>query len=162
MDKLVKLLLFTLSDLRLALPIAEISRVVRVVTINPLPQAPEIVEGLINVQGKIIPVVNMRKFFLLPETETSLEDNIIISDSMDRPLAILVDDVLSIHDFREEEILAADTLFRERGDLGGVAKLDGDILYIYNLEKFLTEKNREELQRLLSADQLAGENEGGG
>jgi purine-binding chemotaxis protein CheW len=161
MDNLVKLLLFTLSDLRFALPIDEISKVIRVVAINRIPQAPEILEGMINVHGKIIPVVNLRKFFFLPKDETSLEDRIIISEKMDRPLAILVDDVLSIHDFCKEEILAADALFPGIGFVNGIARLNGDIIYIYNLEKFLTEKNREELQAFLSASPLTSEHEEG-
>ena len=55
-----KLVVFALDDQRYALAFAVVEKVIRAVEITPLPQAPEIVSGAINVQGKIVPVVEGR------------------------------------------------------------------------------------------------------
>ena len=54
------LLLFTLSEQRCALALSVVERIVPVVEVTPLPKAPEMVMGLINVRGRAIPVLNIR------------------------------------------------------------------------------------------------------
>jgi purine-binding chemotaxis protein CheW len=145
-----KLLVFALSDLRCALPLADVERVLRAVEISPLPKAPEIVMGLINVQGCIIPVLNIRKFFCLPEIEMTLNDQIIIARTTSRPIAILVDNVLSVSEYSEQDILAPEQLFPGIEYLEGVVKLEDGIIYIYNLDMFLSSQEKAEIEHLLS------------
>ncbi len=59
-------IVFTLDEQRYALHLSAVERVICVVEITPLPKAPEIVLGIINVGGQIIPVIDMRKRFRLP------------------------------------------------------------------------------------------------
>ena len=59
------ILVFALDEPRYALPLSAVERVVRAVEITPLPNAPAIIQGAINVQGAIIPVVNIRESFSL-------------------------------------------------------------------------------------------------
>lgn len=61
----------TLDGQRYALSLAQVERVIRAVEITPLPQAPEIITGVINVRGRVIPVVDIRKRFRLPVRESS-------------------------------------------------------------------------------------------
>ncbi|MBF8302857.1 MAG: cheW40H-4 [Candidatus Dadabacteria bacterium] len=63
MDKLNQLVVLTLDEQRYALHLSAVERIVRVVEVTPLPKAPEIVLGVVNVQGQIIPVINIRKRF---------------------------------------------------------------------------------------------------
>src|SRR3712207_6774571 len=84
---------FTLDEHGYALPLSFVERIVRAVEVTPLPKAPEIVLGVINVQGRVIPVVNIRKRFRLPEREIELSDQFIIARTAKRTIALVVDAV---------------------------------------------------------------------
>jgi purine-binding chemotaxis protein CheW len=62
-DKLNQLVVLTLDEQRYALHLSAVERIVRMVEITPLPKAPQIVLGVVNVQGRIVPIVNIRKRF---------------------------------------------------------------------------------------------------
>jgi purine-binding chemotaxis protein CheW len=157
-----KLLIFALSGLRYALPLPDIERILPAVEITPVPKAPEIVMGLVNVQGRIIPVLNIRKLFRLPETPITLNDHIIIARTTLCPVAIVVDNVLSVTEYREQDIVSAAELFPGIEYLEGVAKLENGILLIYDLERFLSPEEKAETLSLLSQESLpvAAENSG--
>jgi purine-binding chemotaxis protein CheW len=145
-----KLLVFTLSDLRCALKLSDTERIVRAVKISPVPKAPEIVMGLINVQGRVIPVLNIRKLLRLPEIEMTLNDQIIIARTPSRPTAILVDNVQGVVEFSEQEIIVPEELYPGIDYLKGVTKLTDGIIYIYNLDTFLSSDENAELEDLLT------------
>jgi len=76
----MQLVVFTLELQRYALPLARVQRVVRMIEVTPLPEAPEIVLGVIDLQGNFVPVMSMRKRFGLSEPEASLSDQLIVAD----------------------------------------------------------------------------------
>jgi purine-binding chemotaxis protein CheW len=156
-----KLLVFALSDLRFALPLSDVERILRAVEIKPLPKAPAIVMGLINFQGRIIPVLNLRKFFCLPETGVTLNDQIIMAHSTNRPIALLVDNVLSVSEYNEADILMPEALFPGIDYLDGVAKLEDGIIYIYNLERLFLSQEIAGIEQLLSPAESPPVVEGG-
>ena len=96
MRKLNKLVVFRLDAQRFALYLSNVERIVRIVEINPLPKAPEYILGTINFQGKFIPVVNIRKLFLLPERDIDLNDQLIIANTSMRTVALWVDSVSDV------------------------------------------------------------------
>jgi purine-binding chemotaxis protein CheW len=145
-----KLLVFTLSDLRCALKLSDTERILRAVEISPVPNAPEIVMGLINVQGRVIPVLNIRRLLHLPEIEMTLNDQIIIARTSTRPTAILVNNVQGVVEFSEQEIMVPEELYPGIEYLEGVTKLKDGIIYIYNLDTFLSSEEKTELEDLLT------------
>jgi purine-binding chemotaxis protein CheW len=68
------LILFSLDERRFALPLRSVERVVRAVDITPLPDAPQMVLGVIDVQGEIVSVINLRRRCRMPERELQLTD----------------------------------------------------------------------------------------
>jgi signal transduction histidine kinase len=64
--------LFVLDEQRYTLPLANVEKVVSAVYVTPLPQAPDIVTGIIDVQGQVVPVINLRRRFHLPERTLEL------------------------------------------------------------------------------------------
>ncbi len=138
MNNNIQLIVFTLDNQRFALPLSIVERAIRIIEIVPLPKAPEIVMGVINLHGKIIPVVNIRKRFHLPQREISLNDQLIISNTKKRPLAILVDSVLGVFEFPEKKIISADKILPDIEYVEGVAKLEEGIILIHDIDKFLS------------------------
>ena len=149
MDRREKLLIFTLSGLSCALPLADIERILRAVEISPVPRAPEIIMGLVNIQGQIIPVLDLRKLLHLPNAEVGLNDQFIIARSESRPVAILVDSVLGLSELDATEIVPPDRLYPGIEFLEGVAGLQDGIIYIYDLAKLLTTADSAEISACL-------------
>jgi len=152
MCRMEKLLIFTLSDLRCALQLSDIERILIAVAISPVPKAPNIVMGLINVHGRIVPVLNIRTLLRLPEIEMTLNDQIIIVRTASRPVAILVDNVQGVAEFSEQDIIAPEELYPGIEYLEGVTKLKDGILSIYNLDRFLSSEEKAEIEHLLTGD----------
>lgn len=150
MHRMEKILVFALSGLRCALPLTDIERILHSVEITPVPKAPEIVMGLVNVQGRVIPVLNIRKLFRLSEIEISLNDQIIIARTTKRPVAILVDNVIGVAEYNEQDIISPEELFPGIEYLEGVVKLKDDIIYIYKLDRFFCPEAEAVIEPLLS------------
>jgi purine-binding chemotaxis protein CheW len=144
-----QIVMFTLDELLYALPLPSVVRVIHAVEIRHLPKAPEIISGIINVKGRIIPVADIRKRFGLEAREIDLNDRLIIADTGKRHVAILVDTVTGIRDLAPgQQKQAKETLpFAEH--LKGVAKVDDELILIYDLEQFLSLDEEKELDQAL-------------
>jgi purine-binding chemotaxis protein CheW len=147
-----KLLVFALSGLPCALRLEDVERVLPAVEISPVPKAPGIILGLINVHGRILPVLNIRPLLCLPEIETGLNNQIILTLTEGCSLAILVDEVLGLAEFSEQDIIGPEELYPGIEYLEGVTKVKDGMLYIYNLGRFLSSEERSEIEHLLSWD----------
>lgn len=133
-----QLVVFTLDEQRYALYLSAVERVLRVVEVTPLPKAPEIVLGVINVQGDIVPVVNIRRRFCLPEREPNLNDHLILARTPKRRLALVADAATGFVERPREEVIAADTILPGIEYVEGVAKLADGLILIHDLDKFLS------------------------
>jgi purine-binding chemotaxis protein CheW len=133
-----QLVVFSLDGLRYALHLAAVEKVVRAVEITPLPKAPEIVMGVVNVQGRIVPVVNVRKRFHLPERELNLEDQFILAKTRRRPVALVVDAVADVVQRERGKLTGANEILPDLQYVEGVAKLDDGLILIHNLDHFLS------------------------
>jgi purine-binding chemotaxis protein CheW len=146
------IVIFTLDDQRYALSLSAVERVHRTVEISPLPKAPEIVLGMVNIQGRIIPVFNVRKRFRLPEREMSLSDQLIVAQTSKRTVALLADAVSGVIEYSEQKVVAADRILPGLEYVEGVAKLEDGLILIHDLETFLSIEEKETLDDALKAD----------
>ncbi|HZY24838.1 MAG TPA: chemotaxis protein CheW [Bacteroidales bacterium] len=133
-----KILVFTLDELNFALPIDNVLKVIHAVAIRSLPKAPEIITGIINVRGQIIPVADIRKRLKLAEHEIEPDDRLIITDTGKRHIALLVDSVTGIRDLSATQISSAIDTLPFAKHLKGVAKMEDGMALIYNLDQFLS------------------------
>jgi purine-binding chemotaxis protein CheW len=150
MNRVEKLLVFALSGLHCALRLPDIDRVLHAVEISSVPHAPGIVMGLINVRGRIIPVLNIRQLLHLPTAKITLNDQIILARTANFPVAILVDKTLGVAEFSEQDILAPKGVYPGIEYLEGVTRMKDGILYIYNLDRFLSLEEKSGIEFLLS------------
>jgi purine-binding chemotaxis protein CheW len=101
-----QIVVFALEEPRYALPLLTVERIIRAVEITPLPKAPEIVLGVINVQGQILPVIDIRKCFRLPTREIQLEDQFIIARTPKRLVVLTVDSVVDVRELKSREMVS--------------------------------------------------------
>jgi purine-binding chemotaxis protein CheW len=138
MKRLKQLLAFSLEGQLYALYLSSVEKIVRVVAVTPLPKGPEIVLGVVNVHGVIIPVVNIRKRFGLPERAIDLSDQLIIAQTPGRPVALIVDAVSGVVERRGEEIVGAEKILPGLEYIEGVVKFEDGMILIHDLDKFLS------------------------
>jgi purine-binding chemotaxis protein CheW len=140
---------FTLDEQHYALYLHAVTRVVRIVEITRLPKAPEIIRGVVNVQGQVIPVVDIRKRFQLPEREPELSDQLIIASTARRFVALIVDAVENVIEHSGQEMIPREKILPGTEYIVGVIKLEDGLVLIHDLDKFLSLEEGKELDAAL-------------
>lgn len=143
------LVLFRLDENQYALPMSMVERIARAVEITPLPKAPKTIIGVINVQGRIVPVVDVRKRFGLPQKKMHLGDHFIIGKTSTRTIAILVDNVYDIIETAKQDLVTTNQIQCEMEYMRGVVKLSDGILLVYDLEKLLSLDEEQALEQAM-------------
>ena len=135
MQKSEQLLVFSVHEQRYALHLANVERIVRAVEVTPLPESPESVLGVVNVQGRIIPVLSLRKRLKLTEREIELNDRLIIAECSERSVAMLVDSVLGVVEASEDDLVPAHRIAPGMEFSDAMLKIDDTMVLIPNLDK---------------------------
>jgi purine-binding chemotaxis protein CheW len=151
MSRLHQLVTFSLDDGRFALYVSVVQRIVRVVEVTPLPDAPGIVAGIINLQGRIIPVYDIRLRFHLPARDIHLSDQMIVADTVGRTVALIVDSVDDVIEMPEEKITAGEHILPDLEYVKGVVKRSDGMILIHDLEAFLSPQEDNALQEAMEA-----------
>lgn len=142
---------FMLGDQRCALNLYSVDRVVHMVKITLLPKAPAIVLGVVNVQGSVVPVIDVRRRFGLPERQISLNDHLVVTHTTRRPFALVVDAVVDVVECREQSLAPTGSVLPAAEYLEGVMKLESGLVVIHDLEAFLSLEEEDSLNRAMDA-----------
>ena len=143
------LLAFTLDDWNCALHISTVERAYRAVAITPMPGLPEIVLGIVNVKGVVLPVVNIRKRFNLPEKDVSANNHLLVAHTAKRSVALVVDNVVGVVECPEQKITTASTILPGREYIKGVCRLKDGMILIQDLARFLSLEEEIALERAM-------------
>ncbi len=140
-----QLVVFDLDSESYGVDIGAVREIIRMQEITRVPRTPEFVEGVINLRGKVIPVVDLRKRFGLNVGEESKDNRIVVVDIGGQDIGVVVDavtEVLRIHASAIEPpssvITSADSEY-----LLGIAKLDDKMIILLELESVLSDKERD-------------------
>jgi len=131
------LLLFTIDGHKYAIDSSSVRRVVRMVEITPLPGGTEAILGVINVQGDLVPVIDLRRCFRMPGREMDISDQLIIVYAEGHRLALPVDETEGVIDCQDEALIPVAGVLSGTEYIGGVAKHADGMVLIYNLDKLL-------------------------
>ena len=145
----IHILVFTIDEQQFALPLTNVLRVVSAVEIRFLPRAPEVIAGIINVRGKIVPVIDIRKKLGLPAKETALEDRLIIANTAKREVAIMADNVPGLRTISPSQQVWPQEARHLAQYLQGVVTTDDGLILIYDLDKFLDLGEEMELENAM-------------
>ena len=133
-----KVVIFNLDDKNFALYLNIVLRVLPSLEIPPLPGSPKVVLGIINIEGEIIPIFNTRLRFQIPFKEIDLDDKIIIVKTINRKVALLVDDVKGIIDITQEDLIKSKGILPGQNYIEGIMKLGDDLVLIHDIDNFLS------------------------
>jgi len=146
-DPVNQLVTFRLQDESYGINVMQVQEVLRVSEIAPVPGAPPYVLGIINLRGNVVTVIDTRSRFGLPPVDIDDASRIVIIESDDQVVGILVDSVAEVVDLRESEVDAAPNVGNEESSryIQGVATRDDDLLIVVDLNKLLTEEEWAEM-----------------
>ncbi|HYO57329.1 chemotaxis protein CheW [Archangium sp.] len=147
-----EVLLFTLEGQRYALPTRDVRELVRAVRLTPLPHAPAVMEGLLNLRGELLPVLDMRRRFRLPTRRLSASDHLVVAQAGHRHVALRVDRAEGLLSLETGQL---DTTPRELPGVGYVAgalKLPDGLVLLHDLRTFLSEAEALELEKALAQE----------
>lgn len=148
-----QILVFTMMKEELGLDISCVREVLRPQEIHPLPQAPDFIEGLINLRGRIIAVIDLRKRLNIKETEDRPKMRIIVCRIKTFIVGLVVNSVSEIIALSEDDIEPTPEVISmqiEADFISGIARFGERIIVILNLENILT---KEEITKLTKIEQ---------
>ena len=154
MEATNNLLIFLLSNKKFALNLSDVVRVIPSVEITHLPNAPQVVLGIIQLQKQIIPIVNIRLRFQLPPREISLSDHIIIAKTSRRTVGLLVDSVYEVTGFDKHRVVPAEKILPALRYIHGIIQLDDGLVIINDLDQFLSLDEEKELDIALNRSEI--------
>ena len=137
----LQLVIFALAQEEYGLPITKVQEINRLVPVTKLPQAPAFMEGVINLRGKIIPVVDLRTRFGLKDMERTDDNRIIIVEVNGETVGITVDAVTEVVRLPVSNIEPPPPSFiLDAQYVKGVGKLDDRLLILLEIDKILTSR----------------------
>ncbi|MFW2569709.1 chemotaxis protein CheW [Legionella sp. 29fVS95] len=146
-----QVVVFLINEYQFGLPLKSVDRVVQVVEITPLPSLPPSILGIINLQGQIMPVLNIRLYFYLPEHQINLSDKLIIITQNQKSTAFLVDKVVGVIEYDKNDFIDLEPIFPGIEYVRQVLKgQDGLILLLHDLDKLLPIDEAKPLQEAIA------------
>jgi purine-binding chemotaxis protein CheW len=147
MGKDIQLVGFRIGRETFGIPIGLVREIVRMMEITAVPDAPDYVEGVINLRGRIIPVIDLRKRFREPGIAPDKRNRILVAEVEGRFVGLIVDAASEVLKLARGEIEPPPELLQEN-DLSyvtGLGKRNGKLIILVDVEKILS---RGELGRL--------------
>jgi purine-binding chemotaxis protein CheW len=134
-----KFLTFLLDHEEYGLEILKVRELIGIMEITKVPQTCDFVEGVINLRGKVIPVIDLRTKFGLPRLERNDQSCIIVVDA-GALMGIIVDAVHEVHDIPARDIEPPPALggHMETNFILGMGKVNGAVTILLDIDKVLT------------------------
>jgi purine-binding chemotaxis protein CheW len=147
----IEILMLDFGGQRYGLPATCVHEVLRAVVPVPLPNAPAIVEGVINVHGSIIPVFDMRQRIGLPSKQLDHTDHLVVASAGARRVALHVDRATHLLQLEAADLEDAKRASPAAEYIAWIAKLPDDLVLIQDLRNFLSRTESDELDSALAA-----------
>ena len=142
--------IFLLGETEFAVPIEQVWRIVPLEQSTRVPRVPAFIEGIINLHGNIVPVVDLKKRLGLPETPYGEEARIVVVDAQGHQVGMMVDEVSEILWLPEDSIEPPPAMIADISGvyLTGVAFHDNRLFVILDLSRVLSTQELKELETL--------------
>lgn len=141
-----------LDEQKHALSLSVVERIIRAVAVTPLPQAHAPILGVVNVQGRVIPVASMRSLCGLPEREIGINDQFIIANTARCTMALVVDSVIGVISRGEYDVIAANQVLPGLDVVEGVVKGADGITLLHGTDQLLGHETEALLELVLKED----------
>ncbi len=148
-----QLVVCDLANEHYGLDISAVESIIKMQPVTVVPRAPAFVEGVTNLRGKVLPVIDLHKRFGLPQGEPTKETRIIVVEMNQETVGIIVDRVSEVLRLDPESVeppspivTTVDSTF-----IQGIAKVDERLIILLDLGKVLSTREQAELQTVRQA-----------
>ncbi|ODS31258.1 MAG: purine binding chemotaxis protein [Candidatus Scalindua rubra] len=140
-----KFLTFSLGNEEYGVEILKVKEIIGLMDITTVPQSPDYMKGVINLRGKVIPIIDLRLKFSMAEAERTQETCIIVVEVNNSLIGIIVDSVSEVLDIMSEEIEETPSFGHgiDTNFIKGLGKTKGKIIILLDIEKVLTSEDIE-------------------
>ena len=152
-EELLQLVGFKLGKEEYGIDILKVQEINRIAEITKIPQSPDFVEGVINLRGNVIPIIDLRKRFHMPERTHDKQTRIVVGEIEGRTVGLIVDAVSEVIRLPANTIEPTPKIVsRDQADyITGVGKLEDRLLMLLDIDKILTGSDKEKLFELAGA-----------
>ncbi|KAF0141934.1 MAG: chemotaxis protein CheW [Stygiobacter sp.] len=149
-NDLIQLVSFKLGNEEFGIDIGRVQEINMMMQLTKIPNSNQFIEGVVNLRGKIVPVVNLRERLGLCKKEDDSRTKIIVSDVNNKLIGYIVDEVNEVLRISKSIIEPTPEIISGvNSDLiEGVAKLEGRLLILLNLDKLLSTTEINQLQQI--------------
>lgn len=148
-DRRLPLVVFVIEEQRYALPLAVVERVLPMIAVAPLPKSPAIALGVINLHGVVVPVLDIRRRFGRRPRPWDVTAHLLVARTKRRILAVPVDEVRGVSEVAAARVASPDAVLPGIGHVTGIVPLPDGLLFIHDLDAFLSLDEERELAQAL-------------
>ena len=145
--ELIQLVTFSIGEEEFGVDILKVQEIIRIMEITKVPKAPQFVEGVINLRGNVIPVIDLRKRFGLETREHDSQTRIIVIEINKMIVGFVVDSVSEVLRIPENTVEPPPPVVSglESEYISGVGKLEDRLLIMLDLDRLLSSEEQEVL-----------------
>lgn len=150
-DVLLQLVTFNLVGEEFGLPILDVREIIRMVEVTPVPHSPDFVEGVINLRGQILPVIDLRKRFNLESSVANEDTRIVVVEINKNLIGLIVDGVNEVLRIPSETVNPAPQIVSSgigAEYIQGIAHYNEKMIILVDLERVFSSDEMENLASL--------------
>lgn len=144
-----QIIIFTLGQEEYGLPINAIQEIIMPQALTKIPRAPEFVEGVINLRGHIIPIIDAKRKFNISATAAGIDKRIIVIEHTNHTVGLIVDSVSEVVQIKSADIEAAPVEIEDETDfISGIVKLKERLVILLDNENLFSSHQSQSLQSI--------------
>jgi len=146
-DRLLQLVTFTIAEEEFGMDILKVQEIIRTLEITRVPRAPAFVEGVINLRGKVIPIIDLRRRFGMESKPHDKDTRIIVIEINGMIVGFVVDSVSEVLRIPASTVEPPPSIVSgiDSEYISGVGKLNNRLLIMIDLDKLLSEEEHQHL-----------------
>jgi purine-binding chemotaxis protein CheW len=148
MSTTIQVVSFKLGSEEYGVDIAQVQEINRMVTITHVPRAPHFMEGVINLRGQLIPIIDLRARFGMPRVEHTKNTRIVVTEIGSKRVGMVVDSVSEVLRLPVEQIEDAPEMISgiDTEYIRGVGKIEDRLIIMLDLSRVISGAERRELE----------------
>jgi purine-binding chemotaxis protein CheW len=149
-NELLQLVTFNIGSEEFGIEILKVQEIIRTMEITRVPRAPDYVEGVINLRGKVIPIIDLRKKFGMASHAHDSQTRIVVVDLSGMIVGFIVDSVSEVLRIDSSTVEPPPSIVAgvDSEYISGVGKLADRLLILIDLDKLLSQEEQQRLQTL--------------
>ena len=147
----IQLVVFKIGNQEYGLYITELREIVKPLPITPIPRAPECIEGVVNLRGTVLAIIDLAKRLDLGRASHSEKTRIIIVEIGEHTVGMIVDEVIEVLRIPQSNIVSTQEIIETNLShkyITGVGKLEDRLIILINLNEILTVEEIEQVQHI--------------